>query len=53
MYVVFVLVAVGVCVVAVLVGYIVGTTLQEKRLKHQKKPNGKTVLVFFAEIILV
>ncbi|XP_019223723.1 PREDICTED: putative cysteine-rich receptor-like protein kinase 43 isoform X2 [Nicotiana attenuata] len=39
MYIVFVLVALGVCVVAVLVGYIVGTTLQEKRLKHQKKPN--------------
>ncbi|KAF3685962.1 putative high affinity nitrate transporter 2.7-like isoform X1 [Capsicum annuum] len=39
MYLVFILVAVGVCIAAVLVGYIVGTTLHEKRVKRQKKNN--------------
>ncbi|KAH0696729.1 hypothetical protein KY290_014126 [Solanum tuberosum] len=40
MYLVFILVAVGVCIIAILVGYIVGTTLHEKRVKHQTKHNG-------------
>lgn len=40
MYLIFILVAVGVCIVAILVGYIVGTTLHEKRVKHQTKHNG-------------
>ncbi|CAN4081744.1 unnamed protein product [Withania somnifera] len=40
MYLAFILVAVGVCIIAILVGYIVGTTLHEKRVKHQTKHNG-------------
>ncbi|XP_059284567.1 cysteine-rich receptor-like protein kinase 46 isoform X1 [Lycium ferocissimum] len=42
MYLAFILVAVGVCIVAILVGYIVGTTLHEKRVKHQTKHNGNS-----------
>ncbi|KAJ8549897.1 hypothetical protein K7X08_033604 [Anisodus acutangulus] len=42
MYLAFILVAVGVCIVAILVGYIVGTTLHEKQVKRQKKHNGNS-----------
>ncbi|MCD9558796.1 hypothetical protein HAX54_016414 [Datura stramonium] len=39
MYLVFILIAVGVCIFAILVGYIVGTTIHDKRVKHHTKFN--------------